>query len=71
MKKTFSYEFDKSIYRPEVVLKAVEDYSGAARFDVTVTNKSVRVAISGIPAGEENELPGEFCNYTLYLMKAM
>ncbi|MFA6448056.1 MAG: HxsD-like protein [bacterium] len=68
---TVEYSFDKKIYKPAAVKKAVEDYSGAALFDVAENKSAVRVSISGIPSAGNAELTGEFRNYVLYLNKIL
>ena len=69
--KKLDFVFDKKIYSTAAVKKAVEDYSPAAGFKISDNKNAVRVTISDMPPGREDELGGEFCNYTLYLMKAM
>lgn len=70
-KKTLEFVFDKKIYPPAAVKRAVADYSKAARFRVRNHKSSLRVTITDLPPGGEEELGGEFRNYALYLMKAM
>ncbi|HOO55348.1 MAG TPA: HxsD-like protein [bacterium] len=64
------YRFDKSIYKPRAVKKAVRDYSGVVDIKSKDSDDYISVWIENIPEPEAEVIAGEFCNYTLFLMKA-
>ena len=66
---TRTLTFQKSVYKPAAIRKAVKDYSRAAAFHVTETPNAVSVRVSQAPGGMLDELCDEFCNYALVMMK--
>lgn len=68
-KKIISVKFDKRIYKPEVIKKAIEDYSELADISFKDNKSFCEVEFDNITKEFRDVIIDEFANYVLALNK--
>jgi len=63
--------FHKSLYPPKAIKNAIEVYKEVAKFSLKKEKRYIKVSISDVDRDLRSFIKDEFCNYVLFLIRAI